>query len=102
MGQKRIGSSEKKSRKELLSINENESVNKEYRNRKRRRTKTMAKITYTNINGYLIPNHYKSNEQMEQLGGLRILRKNYLKKHKIHYTSPCSYRNSGKTFTGNR
>lgn len=28
----------------------------------------MAKITYTNINGYLIPNLiYKSNEQMEQL-----------------------------------
>ena len=47
------------------------------------RTKTMAKITYTNINGYLIPNLiYKSNEQMEQLGRYGILRKNYLKKHK--------------------
>lgn len=43
----------------------------------------MAKITYTNINGYLIPNLiYKSNEQMEQLGRYGILRKNYLKKHK--------------------
>ena len=43
----------------------------------------MAKITYTNINGYLIPNRiYKSNEQMEQLGRYGILRKNYLKKHK--------------------
>ena len=32
----------------------------------------MAKITYTNINGYLIPNLiYKSNEQMEQLGKIR-------------------------------
>ena len=42
----------------------------------------MAKITYTNINGYLIPNLiYKSNEQMEQLGRYGILRKNYLKKH---------------------
>ncbi|MGN0325001.1 MAG: TnpV protein [Lachnospiraceae bacterium] len=43
----------------------------------------MAKITYTNVNEYLIPNLiYKSNEQIEELGRYGILRKNYLKKHK--------------------
>ena len=33
------------------------------------------KLTYTNVNGYLIPNlTYKSGEQMEQLGKYGILR----------------------------
>ena len=32
----------------------------------------MEKLTYTNVNGYLIPNlTYKSGEQMEQLGKYR-------------------------------
>ena len=53
----------------------------------------MAKITYTNINGYLIPNLiYKSNEQMEQLGRYGIPRKNYLKKHKNSIYQSMSYR----------
>ena len=35
-------------------------------------------ITYTNVNGYLIPNlTYKSGEQMEQLGKYGFLRKDY-------------------------
>ena len=38
------------------------------------------KITYTNVNGYLIPNFtYKSGEQMEQLGKYGFLRRDYLK-----------------------
>ena len=33
------------------------------------------KLTYTNVNGYLIPNlTYKSGEQMEQLGKYGFLR----------------------------
>ncbi|MFZ1697341.1 MAG: TnpV protein, partial [Blautia wexlerae] len=37
-------------------------------------------ITYTNVNGYLIPNlTYKSGEQMEQLGKYGFLRRDYLK-----------------------
>lgn len=40
-------------------------------------------ITYTNVNGYLIPNlTYKSGEQMEQLGKYGFLRRDYLKNHK--------------------
>ena len=40
-------------------------------------------ITYTNVNGYLIPNFtYKSGEQMEQLGKYGFLRRDYLKNHK--------------------
>ena len=36
------------------------------------------KLTYTNINGYLIPNlTYKSGEQMEQLGKYGFLRRDY-------------------------
>ena len=39
------------------------------------------KLTYTNVNGYLIPNFtYKSGEQMEQLGKYGFLRRDYLKK----------------------
>ncbi len=38
------------------------------------------KLTYTNVNGYLIPNlTYKSGEQMEQLGKYGFLRRDYLK-----------------------
>ncbi len=41
------------------------------------------KLTYTNVNGYLIPNlTYKSSEQMEQLGKYGFLRRDYLKKHR--------------------
>ena len=41
------------------------------------------KLTYTNVNGYLIPNlTYKSGEQMEQLGKYGFLRRDYLKNHK--------------------
>lgn len=42
-----------------------------------------AVITYTNVNGYLIPNlAYKSGEQMEQLGKYGFLRRDYLKNHR--------------------
>ena len=35
-------------------------------------------LTYTNVNGYLIPNlTYKSGEQMEQLGKYGFLRRDY-------------------------
>ena len=41
------------------------------------------KLTYININGYLIPNlTYKSGEQMEQLGKYGFLRRDYLKNHR--------------------
>ena len=41
------------------------------------------KLTYTNVNGYLIPNlAYKSGEQMEQLGKYGFLRRDYLKNHR--------------------
>ena len=41
------------------------------------------KLTYTNVNGYLIPNlTNKSGEQMEQLGKYGFLRRDYLKKHR--------------------
>lgn len=41
------------------------------------------KLTYTNVNGYLIPNiTYKSSEQMERLGKYGFLRREYLKNHK--------------------
>ena len=41
------------------------------------------KLTYTNVNGYLIPNlTYKSGEQMEQLGKYGFLRRYYLKNHR--------------------
>ena len=40
-------------------------------------------LTYTNVNGYLIPNlTYKSGEQMEQLGKYGFLRRDYLKNHR--------------------
>ncbi len=43
----------------------------------------MTKLTYTNVNGYLIPNlTYKSGEQMEQLGKYGFLRRDYLDKEK--------------------
>ena len=42
-----------------------------------------AVITYTNVNGYLIPNlTYKSGEQIEQLGKYGFLRRDYLKNHR--------------------
>ena len=42
------------------------------------------KLTYTNVNGYLIPNlTYKSGEQMEQLGKYGFLRRDYLKKFNV-------------------
>ncbi len=41
------------------------------------------KLTYTNVNGYLLPNlTYKSGEQMEQLGKYGFLRRDYLKNHR--------------------
>lgn len=41
------------------------------------------KLTYTNVNGYLILNlTYKSGEQMEQLGKYGFLRRDYLKNHR--------------------
>ena len=41
------------------------------------------KLTYTNVNGYLIPNlTYKSGEQMEQLCKYGFLRRDYLKNHR--------------------
>ena len=40
-------------------------------------------MTYTNVNGYLIPNlTYKSGEQMEQLGKYGFFRRDYLKNHR--------------------
>ena len=40
-------------------------------------------ITYTNVNGYLIPNlTYKFGEQMEQPGKDGFLRRDYLKNHR--------------------
>lgn len=40
-------------------------------------------LTYTNVNGYLIPNiTCKSGEQMEQLGKYSFLRRDYLKKRR--------------------
>ena len=40
-------------------------------------------ITYTNVNGHLIPNlTYKSGEQMEQLGKYGFLRRDYLKNYR--------------------
>ena len=40
-------------------------------------------LTYTNVNGYLIPNlTYKSVEQMEQLGKYGFLRRDYLKNYR--------------------
>lgn len=45
--------------------------------------KIMTKLTYTNVNGYLIPNlTYKSGEQMEKLGKYGFLRRDYLKNHR--------------------
>ena len=46
------------------------------------------KLTYTNVNGYLIPNlTYKSGEQMEQLGKYGFLRRDYLKNLKKKLTT---------------
>lgn len=40
-------------------------------------------LTYTNVNGYLIPNlTYKFGEQMEQLGKYGFLRRDYLKNYR--------------------
>ena len=41
------------------------------------------KLTYINVNGYLIPNlTSKSGEQIEQLGKYGFLRRGYLKNHR--------------------
>ena len=41
------------------------------------------KLTYTNVNGYLLPDlTYKSGEQMDQLGKYGFLRRDYLKNHR--------------------
>ena len=49
----------------------------------KRTVSTMEKLTYTNVNGYLIPNiTYKSGNQMEQLGKYGFLRRDYLKNHR--------------------
>lgn len=49
----------------------------------KRTVNTIEKLTYTNVNGYLIPNlTYKSGEQMEQLGKYGFLRRDYLKNHR--------------------
>ena len=49
----------------------------------KRTVSTMEKLTYTNVNGYLIPNlTYKSGEQMEQFGKYGFLRRDYLKNHR--------------------
>lgn len=51
-------------------------------------------LTYTNVNGYLIPNlTYKSGEQMEQLGKYGFLRRDYLK-------NISKFNLSGDAFTG--
>lgn len=43
----------------------------------------MAKLTYTNVNRYLVPNlTCKSDDRMGALGKYGLLRRNYLKKHK--------------------
>lgn len=43
----------------------------------------MIELTYTNVNGYLIPNlKYKSGEQMAKLGKYGFLRRDYLKNHR--------------------
>ena len=45
-------------------------------------------MTYTKVNGYLIPNlTYKSGEQMEQLGKYGFLRRDYLKNLKKKLTT---------------
>ena len=47
-------------------------------------------ITYTNVNGYLIPNFtYKFGEQMEQLGKYGFLRRDYLNNQKILCIRSC-------------
>mgnify|MGYP000946221798 CR=1 FL=1 len=52
------------------------------------------KLTYTNVNGYLVPNlTYKSGEQMEQLGKYGFLHRDYLKNHRNSTLS-------GDAFTG--
>ena len=52
------------------------------------------KLTYTNVNGYLIPNlTYKSGEQMEQLGKYGFLRRDYLKNHRNCVICVCQYGN---------
>ena len=41
------------------------------------------KLTYTNVNGYLLPDlTYKSGKQMEQLGKYGFLRRDYLKNYR--------------------
>ena len=55
------------------------------------------KLTYTNVNGYLIPNFtYKSGEQMEQLGKYGFLRRDYLKNHRNSIYQRSEERRVGK------
>ena len=50
-----------------------------------RTVSTMEKLTYTNVNGYLIPNiTYKSGNQMEQLGKYGFLRREDVYKRQEH------------------
>ncbi len=52
------------------------------------------KLTYTNVNGYLIPNlTYKSGEQMEQLGKYGFLTQRLSEE-------PSKFNVSGDAFTG--
>ena len=53
------------------------------KNQRKKESANKMKLTYTNVNGYLIPNlTYKSGEQMEQLGKYGFLRRDYLKNHR--------------------
>ena len=52
------------------------------------------KLTYTNVNGYLLPDlTYKSGKQMEQLGKYGFLRRDYLKNHRNCVICVCQYGN---------
>ena len=51
--------------------------------KRKKESANKMKLTYTSVNGYLIPNlTYKSGEQMEQLGKYGFLRRDYLKNHR--------------------
>ena len=53
------------------------------KNQRKKESANKMKLTYTSVNGYLIPNlTYKSGEQMEQLGKYGFLRRDYLKNHR--------------------
>ena len=53
------------------------------KNQRKKESANKMKLTYINVNGYLIPNlTYKSGEQIEQLGKYGFLRRDYLKNHR--------------------